>query len=149
MTSAPRSEFIARRLGSAGLGAALMGLAGWIAVRNLSLPGNDGWVFWVPITSWLITMGLLWWWSALDGHREDRRARIRASWRAGWKVGGVALALGFIGPLVLNPKANLGPLLGILLTGPAGFVLGAFVGAVVRPKAASASQHSSIDGAAH
>ncbi len=138
MTSAPPSDFVARRLGSAGLGAALMGLAGWIALRNLSLPGNDGWVFWVPIASWLVAMGLLCWWSALDGHRADSRARIRASWHAGWRVGGVALALGFIGPLVLDPKASLGPLLGILLTGPVGFVLGALIGAVVQPKAASA-----------
>ena len=115
-----------------------MGLAGWIALRNLSLPSNDGWVFWVPIASWLVAMGLLCLWSALDGHRVDSRARIRASWHAGWRVGGVALALGFIGPLVLNPKASLGPLLGILLTGPVGFVLGALIGAVVQPKAASA-----------
>lgn len=114
-----------------------MGLAGWIALRNLALPGNDGWMFWVPITSWLVTMGVLCWWSALDGRRKDSRARIRTSWRAGWSVGGVALALGFVGPLVLDPEASLGPLLGILLTGPAGFVLGALIGAVLRPKASS------------
>ena len=138
MTSAPPSDLLARRLGAAGLGAALLGLAGWIALRNLSLPGNDGWIFWVPIASWLVAMGLLCWWSALDGHREDSRARIRASWRAGWWVGGVGLGLGFIGPLVLTPKASLGPLLGILLSGPVGFVLGAVIGAVVRPKAVSA-----------
>lgn len=138
MTSAPPSDFVARRWGSAGLGTALIGLAGWIALRNLGLPSNDGWIFWVPIASWLVTMGLLCWWSALVGLRGDSRARIRTSWHAGWVVGGVALALGFIGPLVLSPNATLGPLLGILLTGPVGFVLGAIVGAVVRPKAASA-----------
>jgi hypothetical protein len=138
MTSAPPFDFVARRLGSAGLGAAFMGLAGWIALRNLTLSDNDGWIFWVPIASWLVTMGLLCWWSALNGHRRDSRARIRASWRAGSLVGGVALALGFFGPLVLTPKASLGPLLGILLTGPVGFVLGALIGAVVQPKASSA-----------
>ena len=138
MTSAPPSDFIARRLGSAGLGAALLGLTGWIALRNLSLPGNDGWIFWVPIASWLVTMGLLCCWSALAGHRTDSRARIRASWRTGLRVGGVGLALGLIGPLVLTPKASLGPLLGILLTGPGGFVLGAVIGAVIQPKAAPA-----------
>jgi hypothetical protein len=46
-----------------------------------------------------------------------------ASWKAGWLVGGVGGAVGFIGPLVIWPEANLGPLLGILFTGPAGFVL--------------------------
>jgi len=110
-----------------------MGLAGWIALRNLRLPGNDGWIFWVPIASWLVTMGLLCWWAALDGHREASRARIRTSWRAGWSVGAVGLALGFLGPLVVTPQASLGPLLGILLTGPAGFILGALVGGALRP----------------
>jgi hypothetical protein len=41
----------------------------------------------------------------------------------------VGFAAGFIGPLVIWPDANLGPLLGILVTGPVGFVLGA-LGAV-------------------
>jgi hypothetical protein len=48
----------------------------------------------------------------------------------GWILGAIGLALGFIGPLVITPGSNLGPLLGILLTGPAGFVLGA-LGAVL------------------
>jgi hypothetical protein len=134
MTGAPPSDFAAR-LASAGLGAALTGLAGWIALRNLSLSGSDGWIFWLPIACWLVTMGLLCWWSALDGHHPDTRARIRRSWRAGRLVGGIGLALGFLGPLVVTPKASLGPLLGLLLTGPVGFVLGALVGAVSRPKA--------------
>jgi hypothetical protein len=138
MTSAPPSDFVARRLGFAGLGAAFLGLAGWIALRNLTLPSNDGWIFWVPIASWLVTMGLLCWWSALDCHRGGSRARIRASWRAGWLAGGIALALGFLGPLVPTPKASLGPLLGILLMGPVGFVQGAVIGAVIQPKASSA-----------
>jgi hypothetical protein len=130
MTSAPPPELLARRLGSAVLGAALIGFAGWIALRNLRLPGRDGWMFWVPITLWLVTMGLLCWWAALGGHQPASRARIGASWRMGWLVGGAGLALGYLGPLVLTPKSNLGPLLGILLTGPLGFVLGALGRAV-------------------
>jgi hypothetical protein len=47
-------------------------------------------------------------------------------------VGAVGLAIGFVSPLVLSPKANLGPLLGILLTGPLGFVVGALGAGVVR-----------------
>jgi hypothetical protein len=134
MTSVPPSEFLARRLGSAALGAALIVFAGWIAVRNLGLPIRDG-IFWVPISLWLVTMGLLWWWAALGGHHPASRARIGASWRMGWLVGGAGLALGFLGPLVVTPKANLGPLLGILLTGPLGFVLGALGRAVVHTTA--------------
>jgi hypothetical protein len=137
MSGVPPSDFVVRRVGSGGLGTALMGLAGWLALRNLSMPGNDGWIFWVPIASWLLTMGLLCWGSALAGPQGDSRARIRASWRAGRLVGGVGLALGFVGPLLLTPKASLGPLFGILLTGPIGFVVGALIGAVGRPKPAA------------
>ena len=39
-------------------------------------------------------------------------------------VGGIAFAIGFFGPIVWAPEANQGPLLGIFITGPAGFVLG-------------------------
>jgi hypothetical protein len=49
----------------------------------------------------------------------------------GWVLGAIGLGLGFVGPLVMNPKANLGPLLGILITGPFGFVLGALGAALV------------------
>ena len=123
-------RFSARRLGSAAWGAALIGLAGWIAVNNLRLPDQGGWAFWVPIASWLVTMGLLCWWAALGGRQPTTRTRIGASWRWGWILGGIGLGFGFVGPLLIDPKANLGPLLGILITGPAGFVLGALGAAV-------------------
>jgi hypothetical protein len=50
----------------------------------------------------------------------------------GWIVGGVGLAIGFIGPLVIYPKSGLGPLIGILFTGPAGFVVGVVGAGVMR-----------------
>lgn len=37
---------------------------------------------------------------------------------------------GFFGPLVFTPDANQGPLLGIFITGPLGFIFGAIAGAV-------------------
>ncbi|MGE0082114.1 MAG: hypothetical protein AB7U81_12545 [Thiohalomonadaceae bacterium] len=40
-------------------------------------------------------------------------------------VGGLAFLVGFIGPMILAPGANQGPLLGILITGPWGLVVGA------------------------
>jgi len=132
MTCAPPTDGPARRLGSAIAGTALLGVAGWVTLRNLSLPTHDGLVFWVPITLWLVTMGLLWWWAALGSREPGTRARRDASWRAGWMVGAAGLGLGFVGPLVLEPEASLGPLLGILITGPVGFVLGALGGAVSR-----------------
>jgi hypothetical protein len=45
-------------------------------------------------------------------------------------TGAVAFSAGFFGPIVLTPEANQGPLLGIFITGPLGFILGAVAGAV-------------------
>ncbi len=39
--------------------------------------------------------------------------------------GAVGFLAGFLGPIVLNPEANQGPLLGIFITGPLGVLLGA------------------------
>lgn len=39
-------------------------------------------------------------------------------------VGGFGFLLGFIGPMIFAPGANQGPLLGIFITGPIGFMLG-------------------------
>ncbi len=46
-------------------------------------------------------------------------------------LGVVGFVCGFIGPLVLAPDANQGPMLGIFITGPAGIALGAVLGLVV------------------
>ena len=48
-----------------------------------------------------------------------------------FKIGGVAFLLGFIGPMILAPGANQGPLLGIFVTGPLGLMVG-FVVAILR-----------------
>lgn len=49
----------------------------------------------------------------------------------GWAllaVGAIGFVGGFFGPIVFAPEANQGPLLGIFITGPLGFVLGAVGG---------------------
>ena len=48
----------------------------------------------------------------------------------GLLVGGIAFAVGFFGPLIWAPDANQGPLLGIFITGPLGFVAGCIGGAI-------------------
>ena len=45
-------------------------------------------------------------------------------------LGGVGFAGGFFGPIIFMPEANQGPLLGIFITGPLGFIVGAAGGAV-------------------
>ena len=129
----------ANRLVQGAIGAALTCLGVWLAWRNLSMSAQDGWLFWVPITLWVLTMSILCWWSALSGNGQASRSGIRASWQAGWMVGGIGFAAGFVGPLVLQPEANLGPLLGILMTGPLGFVVGALGAAILRSGRGSAS----------
>lgn len=45
-------------------------------------------------------------------------------------VGVVGFIGGFVGPIILAPSANQGPLLGIFITGPLGFVVGLIGGLV-------------------
>jgi hypothetical protein len=125
MQATPSSDTPARRLVASALGAALVGFAGWLSLHNLRRDRLESWIFWVPVALWLLTMGLLCWWRVLVGQEPRARARIAASWRMGWIVGAIGLGLGFVGPLVITPSANLGPLLGILITGPGCFVFGA------------------------
>jgi hypothetical protein len=125
------------RVLSAAMGSALTCIAVWIALRNLARPTWDGWIFWVPLTLFLLTVSILCWWFALQGQDPESRAIIRSSWSGGRWVGGISFVIGFIGPLIVTPKANLGPLLGILITGPLGFVVGALGAFLVRKRRAS------------
>ena len=43
-------------------------------------------------------------------------------------VGAVGFCGGFFGPMIFTPEANQGPLLGLFITGPLGFVAGAIGG---------------------
>ncbi len=45
-------------------------------------------------------------------------------------LGGVGFSAGFFGPIIFTSEANQGPLLGIFLTGPLGFLLGAIAGGI-------------------
>jgi hypothetical protein len=51
-------------------------------------------------------------------------------------VGAIGFICGFVGPVIFTPDANQGPLLGIFITGPLGFVVGLVVGFVMslRPR---------------
>lgn len=44
--------------------------------------------------------------------------------------GGGAFLVGFVGPVIVSPESNQGPLVGIFITGPLGFVIGIVVGIV-------------------
>jgi hypothetical protein len=56
---------------------------------------------------------------------------LRRALRWAVVLGAVGFAAGFFGPMRLNPEANIGPLVGILMTGPAGFIGGLVLGFIV------------------
>jgi hypothetical protein len=128
MVDALPTSLVVHRIASAVAGLALAFGSLWLCLRNLGQAGMKDWIFWVPLALLLVTISVLCWWFALRGQRPESRAAIHHTWRGGWLVGGVGFAAGFIGPLVIWPGASLGPLLGILFTGPVGFVLGALGG---------------------
>lgn len=49
---------------------------------------------------------------------------IWSAFRGGFILGGIGFVAGFVGPILLTPEANQGPLLGIFFTGPLGFLVG-------------------------
>ena len=67
-------------------------------------------------------------WFALRGHLATSRARMILVLKGGLLVGAIGFAIGYFGPLIWAPSANQGPLLGIFITGPIGFVIGAALG---------------------
>jgi hypothetical protein len=75
---------VSGRKGSGFVGALLACAAAWIAARNLSLPTQDSWIFWVPTALWLLTMSALCWWAVLG----ESPAGVGAAWRWGRIVGG-------------------------------------------------------------
>jgi hypothetical protein len=82
------------------------------------------------IQTLLLTAALFLLWFAVLGNRPSERNKLARTLMIGVVTGAVAFALGFFGPLVFFSSSNQGPLLGIFITGPAGFVLGSIAGFV-------------------
>jgi len=55
---------------------------------------------------------------------EPPRLILRGAMRPAAIVGGVGFVVGFVGPILVTPGANQGPMLGIFITGPLGFLIG-------------------------
>jgi hypothetical protein len=84
------------------------------------------------------TIATFCWWYALRGHLKTQSRTGQAASVIGFSllggviVGGVGFAIGFFGPIVIgiitSTDSPQGPLLGILITGPLGFVAGLIAG---------------------
>jgi hypothetical protein len=61
---------------------------------------------------------------------RDGRGVVATAFRWALLVGAIGFCGGFFGSMILTPEANQGPLLGIFITGPLGFLAGAIFGAV-------------------
>lgn len=55
---------------------------------------------------------------------------MRFAMRSGCALGAIGFAGGFFGPMIFTPEANQGPMLGLFITGPLGFLAGAVGGAL-------------------
>jgi hypothetical protein len=107
--------------GLAGLGALTLAAISWVRV------GHDP--FATMIQAFLLTAALFLLWFAALGNRSSERDKLARTLMIGLVTGAIAFVPGFVGPLVFS-SSNLGPLLGIFITGPAGFVLGSVGGFV-------------------
>jgi H+/Cl- antiporter ClcA len=107
--------------------AALAGRSFWFTVVTSTNPGDRFLflIFGVPLG----TLAWLFGWYALWGDRPETRDRIRIAWKAGFGVGLLVFLVFFIGPVIVTPESNQGPLAGFLF-GPLGFTIGAIAGAV-------------------
>jgi hypothetical protein len=70
-------------------------------------------------------LAALFWYSA-----DNRSGILATAMRWAGIAGGVGFAAGFFGPMILSADANQGPLLGLLITGPLGFVGGGVAGLI-------------------
>jgi len=114
-------------------------------------------VFWVPFSlvsflpgHWLLaTVGsfaaAIWaaryTWRRTEESRDDGLLALTLG--GALVVGAVGFVGGFFGPMIFAPEANQGPLLGLFITGPLGFLLGGaggFVYALVRRSRHAAAQ---------
>ena len=110
--------------GLVGLGALALVVNSWVRVGHV---GHDPIA--TMIQAFVLTAALFLLWFAALGNRSSERDKLARTLMIGVVTGAIAFVPGFLGPLVFS-SSNLGPLLGIFITGPAGFVLGSVGGFV-------------------
>jgi len=119
-----------------------MKLVARILAVLLVVPATFYFVYWVPFSilplgsnrliafglSMSCAIGVGWYvWRTLE---SDHASVIVTMLLGAVLLGAVGFNAGFFGPLIFGPGANQGPLLGLFITGPLGFMVGAIAGAV-------------------
>ena len=99
-------------------------LSYWMPLAFIRLDGYD---VVAPFIA-LVCAAVVGWfvWQALGSRSAIGILPTMVLWAA--IVGGIGFVGGFFGPMIFAPDANQGPLLGIFITGPLGFLLGGVMG---------------------
>ena len=102
-----------------------VGIFSW-AILALLLPASLAWI--VSIFSFAAAIAAaLYVWRRLETAGQGLFMTV-VRWAA--IAGGVGFCGGFFGPMIFVPESNQGPMLGILITGPAGFLAGGIAGLI-------------------
>jgi len=108
---------------------AVAALACVYVVLILLHPDREGFQLWVA--GFAGAIALFSGWVAWGIGKPDQRRLMAGGCRGATLVGGIGFIGGFVGPILLMPEANQGPLLGIFITGPLGLIIGLLLGITV------------------
>jgi hypothetical protein len=98
----------------------------WLSVSLILPPGRFAWIATLvsPICA-IAVAGITWWQTA-----PFSQGLVNCIVLGAVVTGGAGFSAGFFGPMIFDPGANQGPMLGIFITGPLGSLAGAAAGAI-------------------
>jgi hypothetical protein len=98
-----------------------------VLFMSIGIAADDA--IWLPhaVALVLASLSAFWIWRTM---RDSSGGILTTAIQWAAIVGVVGFCLGFFGPMILAPQSNQGPLLGILITGPFGFIAGGLCGLV-------------------
>jgi len=89
------------------------------------IPGPPGINLWLATAAAILVGRYTWKQTDTPSEAAGRASGLLASIGCGaLLIGGIGFAGGFFGPMIFAPDANQGPMLGIFITGPLGFLIG-------------------------
>lgn len=98
----------------------------WVPFSLLPTPLGEQYLGILNVISLLCAVATGWYiWSKLESVPQGLLSNIMVG---AILFGGVGFLAGFLGPIIFTPDASQGPLFGIFITGPLGFVLGGIAG---------------------